>query len=222
MDKDENIGLKIQWMPIRLVERFMNVLYPIEIPVLLRLLPNIGYIVPQKLYKGIIEPGEALAVKGNTELLLNQDNKTLGLEGNNIKELVERFNELRNFWQEKINPQPPAITHYVEIAGSGFIETTSKPRENFVHYWSGFERMNAFSKFIGFNVINFGIRLVDQSLEPNSPEWFEIRVNPEIISSENRYYINVVWRTKELANSVENINRLEDIIIKAVNEIERK
>lgn len=222
MNKNQSNELEIKWITIRIIERFMNVLFPIEIPVLLRLLPNIGYIVPSKRLKGVIDPGEALAIKGNNELILNQDNKLLGIEGSSISDILEAFNELRNFWIERINPNPAAETHYVEIAGTGFVGTTTSPSEKFIKFWSGIDRIDNLSKIVGFEITNYGLRLVTQSIEPNDPEWFDLRIQPQVISSANHYYTNIVWRTRELANAIENIQNIENIIKKIIHEIERE
>jgi hypothetical protein len=212
----------IKWVDVRLVERFSNVLIPIEIPVLLRLLPSIGYIVPAKRLKGVIDPGDSIAVKGNVELLINQDNRSLGVAAGNISELIEGFNELRSFWTEQINPQPAAETHFIELGGQGFKGTDTKPSESFNRFWSEFNRMKDLKKAIGFDVANFGLQLVQKDLEPNGPEWFDITIHPQVTSSANQYYIRTVWRTSNLESGLKNFSQLDSIVDRLIKEIEKK
>jgi hypothetical protein len=222
MSKTETKELDVQWISLQLIERFMNVLFPIEISVLLRLLPTLGYIVPNKRLKGVIEPGEALAVKGNIELLLSPENKTLGVEGRDISETISGFNELRTFWVDKLNPEPPAETHYVEIVANGIVKSSENPSKTINHFWAGFDRLQRLNKIIGFDVSNFGLHLVTNKMEPNNPEWFDISIQPQIVSSANHYYVNVIWRTKDLNQALENFKNLSDILGKLVHEIESK
>lgn len=59
-------------------------------------------------------------MKGNVELVFNQDNKVLGVEGRNIIETIDGFNELREFWFKQLALSPIAETHYVELSCEGF------------------------------------------------------------------------------------------------------
>lgn len=222
MDKANKQELDLRWISVRLVERFMNVLYPIEIPLLLRLLPNIGYVVPQKILKGVVEPGEALAVKGNVELIFNQDNKTLGVEGRDVSEVVEGFNELRSFWMEQFDPSPSAETHYVELGGQGIIKSHNNPTGVFSEFWARSEMMQKLSRTVGFDVVNFGLRLVPQNIDPNNTEWFDLRIQPQVISSANHYYINIVWRSKDMDTALNNFGKVNEIIGALIREVERK
>jgi hypothetical protein len=222
MDKASRQELSPRWFQVRVVERFMNVLYPIEIPVLLRLLPNIGYVVSRKVLKGVVEPGEALAVKGNMELVFNQDNKTLGVEGREVSEVVDGFNELRSFWLEQCTPLPSAETHYIELGGQGVIESHNNPTDVFSEFWAKFEVMQKLSKTVGEDVVNFGLRLVPKNIDPNNTEWFDLRIQPQVISSANRYYINIVWRSKDREAALNNFGKVNEIVVALIREIERK
>jgi hypothetical protein len=222
MDKTEKKGLDLRWVSLRLVERFMNVLYPLDIPILLRLLPNIGYVVPKKVFKGIVEPGEALAIKGNMELVLNQDNKTLGVQGRDISEVVEGFNELRNFWTEELNPSPVAETHYIELGGEGIVMSNTNATGVFNDFWNRFEIMQKLSKIIGFDVTNYGLHLATRNTDPNNTEWFDLRIQPQVISSANKYYINIVWRSRDMDKVLNGFTKLNDMIGALIKEVERK
>lgn len=222
MDKGKREGLYLQWVSLRLIERFINVLYPINIPMLLRLLPNIGYVVPKKVIKGFVEPSEALAVKSNIELILNQDNKTLGVSGRDVSEVLEGFNELRSFWTEHLNPSPSAETHYIELGGEGIISSQNNPSRVFSEFWGRFDIMQKLSGIVGLDVTNFGFRLVPRNIEVNNTEWFDLRIQPQVISSANQYYINIVWRSKDMATAINNFKKVPETIGAVIREVERK
>lgn len=216
----EGVGnLKVRWITLRLIERFKNVLYPIDIPMLLRLLPSIGYVVRAKTLKGVLEAGEPLATKGNIELLINQDNKTLGVEGSDILEVINGFNELRKLWLEKLDPSPGTETHYVEVIARGIIKSTWNPTAAFTKFWSQFDRMPKLNKIVGFDVANFGIRLVPVNMDPNAINWFDLRVEPQVISSANHLFIDVIWRNEDIGKIIKSFKNLDEMVKAIVREV---
>jgi len=214
-------NLSMHWIRVTLLERFLNVLYPIDVAVLLRELPQIGYVVPRKVIKGVLEPGEALAIKGDIELLINQDNKTIGVEGREVIGVINAFKELREFWLEKLSPSPEAETHYIEMGGQGYVLTDRNPMTVFSAFWADSEKLSMLRRVIGFDIMNFGVRLVSKNNEVNSPDWFDLRIQPQVISSENQYYVNLVWRCKDMKVALENLEKIDDITLSVVREVEK-
>ena len=214
MDLTRVENLKPRWRRLRLNERFTNVLYPIDLFELLRQLPNAGYIVPQKIFKGIIEPGEATALKGNVELVANQDNKTLGIEGHEISpaEIIDSFNELRSFWHEHLDSFQNTETHYLELTGEGLVKTGKNPLKIFGQYWAQFSKMQALNKILGCEVSNFGLRLIPMNTDPNTANWFDVRITPLIVSSTKVYYVNLVWRNRDIEKAIKAFSKMDDTI----------
>jgi len=215
---------KVRWRRLRLIERFTNVLYPIDLFELLRQLPNAGYIVPQKIFKGVIETGEAIALKGNVELVANQDNKTLGIEGHEISpaEIIDSFNELRSFWQEHLDSSQNVETHYLELTGEGLVKTGKNPVKVFGQYWAQFNKVQALNKILGCEVSNFGLRLTPMNVEPNTTDWFEVRVTPLIVSSTKCYYVNLVWRNEDIDKAIKAFSKMDSTIANLILEVERE
>jgi len=221
MKKDNAPKLPLQWRSLRLLERFKNVLYPIDMSTLLRLLPTIGYIVRAKTLKGVLEAGEPVAIKGNVELLVNQDNKTLGVEGRQTSEVINGFRELRSFWLEQLTPSPSAETHYVELAGQCVIRSLKNPTLVFTGFWSQLEGLGKLSRIVGFDVTNFGMRLVPQGMNPNNTDWFDLRIQQQVISSANHYFVDIVWRNKEMEKVMDGFSKVDETISALIREVER-
>jgi hypothetical protein len=224
MDSSRVENLKPRWRRLRLVERFANVLYPIDLFELLRQLPSAGYIVPQKTLKGIVEPGEAAALKGNIELVANQDNKTLGIEGHEISpaEIIDSFNKLRSFWHEHLDSSQNTETHYLELTGEGLVKTGKNPVKVFGQYWAQFSKMQELNKILGFEASNFGLQLTPTNTDPNSANWFDVRIHPLIVSSTNCYYVNLVWRNEDIDKAIKTFSKMDDTIANLILEVERE
>lgn len=209
------------WFSLRLVEKFSNVIYPIDIPSLFRVLPNIGYIVPKKVLKGILEPGESLAIKGNIELILNQQNQTIGVSGKNVSEVVTGFTELRNFWLDQLKPCPPALTQYTELSGESVLLSSKNPTKVFGEFWGSFDGLKRVNKIVGLDSINFGITLVPKDIDPNGPDWFSFTIQPQIISSVNRYFITIAWRNSNSEKALSNFSKTNETILAIIKEVEK-
>jgi hypothetical protein len=210
-----------RWISLRLSERFKNVLYPVDLPMLLRLLPNIGYIVNKKILKGVLEPGESFATKGNVELILDQSNKTIGIEGREVTEVIDGFSELRGFWLEQLTPSPDAETHYLELVGQGIAKSANNPTRVFTAFWTQFDGIQRLTKVLGWNVANFGLRLVPENADPNNADWFDLRIQPSVISSANRYFIEIVWRNKDIETALNNFRKVNETVKAVIQEVEK-
>ncbi len=224
MDSSRVENLKPRWRRLRLVERFANVLYPIDLFELLRQLPKAGYVVPPKIFKGVIEPGEAAALKGNVELVANQDIRTLGIEGHEISpaEIIDSFNELRSFWHEKLEPSRSIETHYFELTGEAWVKTRKNPVKVFGQYWAQFSKMQELNKILGCEASNFGLQLTPTNTDPNNANWFDVRIHPLIVSSTNCYYINLVWRNEDIDKAIKAFSKMDSTIANLILEVERE
>ena len=223
MDLSKVENPKVRWRRLRLIERFTNVLYPIDLFELLRQLPNAGYIVPQKIFKGIIEPGEAAALKGNVELVANQDSKTLGIEGHEISpaEIIDSFNELRSFWHKHLDSSQNVETHYLELTGEGLVKTGKNPVKVFSQYWAQFSKVQELNKILGCEASNFGLQLTPTNTDPNNADWFDVRVNPLIVSSTKCYNVNLVWRDRDINKAIKTFSKMDDTIANLILEVEK-
>ncbi len=122
----------LNWETLQLVERFANVLYPFEAADLFRRLPKLGYIVAERILFGArVEVGKPIATKGDVELVMNQDNKTLGIMGRDIESVLTEFKNLREFWTKYLDPSPNTSTHYVEINCSAWAKAQRSPLQAF-------------------------------------------------------------------------------------------
>jgi len=216
----ENMILK--WETLSLIERFGNVLYPLDVVDLLRQLPKLGYIVAERVLRGaILEPGQPLAIKGDVELRINQDNKTLGVVGRDVESVQEAFQNLRQLWMEQLDTSPNICTDYVEIDGSGWAKGQRNPIEVFGKWRGGLTKIEALGKVLGCDVTTFGLHLCVPNTDPNSPNWFDIRITPSVVSGAARYLVRAIWREQEVESVMRRFKNLDDTVRDLILEIEK-
>jgi hypothetical protein len=224
MDSGSVENLKPIWRRLSLIERFTNVLYPIDLLELLQQLPKLGYVVPRKILKGVIEPGESAARKGNIEVVANQDLRTLGIEGHETTpaEIIQAFDELRSFWRKQLESSQNVETHYLELIGEARVKTQKNPVEVFSQYWAQFNKMQKLNKILGCEAYNFGLRLTPTNTNPDSANWFDVRIQPLIVSSTRCYYVTLDWRNEDRDKVVKAFRKMDDTITNLILEVERE
>ncbi len=215
----EQKELQIVWQQVSIVERFSSVLYPLDLQELLKQLPAIGYIVPELVLKGTPEIGKAIATKGDIDLIINQDNKVLGVNGRSPEKSIEAFQELRQFYLEHLDLSPNLVIQYVEFNGNGWLKSKRNPLEVLSHFWSKFEPLRELGKVLGQDVINFGLQLSPPK-DPIDPDWFHIYIDPHITASTSRYRIRWIWRGHDLKEVIEKHGKVNELLKGLISKIE--
>jgi len=124
-------------------------------------------------------------------------------------------------YSEQLDPTLNVNTHYVELTGKGLVKTGKNPVKVFGQYWAQFSKMQALNKILGCEVSNFGLRLSPINVEPNSADWFDVRVNPLIVSSTKCYYVNLVWRNRDINKAIKTFSKMDDTIANLILEVEK-
>jgi len=220
MASKKELGVQIVWRQVSVVEGFSSVLYPLDIYDLLRQLPNIGYVVPDLVLRGIAERNQPLATKGDVELIINQDNKTIGVRGRDTEKTVDSFRELRQFYLEQLDPSPGLATRYLEFDGQGWAKSNANPNEVFSNFWGGHIPLRDLSRILGTDATNFGLHLVPPTKDPNDPIWFDISIQPLVVSSSKRYRIRWIWRGAEIEPLLNKFSKVDESLKKLVSKLE--
>lgn len=220
MAGEKQPGIQIVWHQVVIVERFSSVLYPLDILELLKQIPTIGYVVPEPVLRGTPEEGKPIATKGDIELLINQDNKTIGVKGRDVEKAIASFRELREFYWERLDPSPGLATHYLEFNGHGWAKSRANPTEICSSFWSKYAPLRDLGRFLEAEVTNFGLQLVPPNKDPNDPNWFHIFIEPLVASSSRRYRINWVWRGTNTEELLEKFSKVDQTLQKLIAKLE--
>ncbi|MBE9501119.1 MAG: hypothetical protein KAX23_03735 [Dehalococcoidia bacterium] len=220
MTAGKQAELQIVWHQVTVIERFSSVLYPLDILELLKQIPTIGYVVPELVLRGTLEAGKPIATKGDVELIIDQDKKTVGVKGRDPDNAVESFQELRQFCLERLDPSPGLTTQYVEFDGQGWAKSEKDPTEICSRFWASYTPLRDLGRMLEADVTNFGLQLVPSNKDPNDPEWFHIYIEPLIFSSRRRYRLRCIWRGSDLEQLLMKFSKVEDSLERLISKIE--
>ena len=220
MADDKQPSVQIVWHQVAVIERFSSVLYPLDILELLKQVPAIGYVVPELVLRGTPEEGKPIATKGDIELMINQDNKTIGVRGRDIEKAVASFKELREFYLERLDPSPGLATQYLEFDGQGWIKSKANPAEVCNSFWANHSPLRDLGRLLEADTTNFGLQLVPPNKDPNDPNWFHIYVEPHVSSSSKRYRVRWIWRGSDTEGLLKKFSKVDETLQKLISKLE--
>jgi hypothetical protein len=222
MTSEKQPAVQIVWHQVSIVERFSSVLYPLDLFELLKQIPSIGYVVPELVLRGgSLAAGRPLATKGDIDLLVNQDNKTIGVMGRDIEKALASFEELREFYLERLDPSPGLTTQYLEIDAQGWAKAKLNPVEVFSALWANHAPLQDLGKLLEQDVSNYGLALVPRNKDPNDPNWFHIEVEPLVVSSSKRYRVRWIWRNSDIEELIKKLPKVDATLQELILRIER-
>ena len=212
--------IEVVWRKVALIQRFSSVLYPFDIFELLTQLPTIGYVVPELSLTVAREANRPIAQKGDTELAINQDNKTIGVVGRKVEKTIELFKELQKFYSERMDPSSGLETQYIELDAEGWAKSGNSPISSFTSFWSEYKPLEELGQILGDDTVNFGVNLVPANKDPNSAEYFHITITPLIPSATKRYQFRFIKRGADLQQMLDRFSKTEDTLRKIIGKIE--
>ncbi len=213
---------------IYLTERFDAVLYPIDLLMFLRALPAKGWIVPKRL----ATDGDALAfdappTKGGLRIRLDIGNKTLGVSGDVLTEVITGFREIRDVARSIGEFAPEVKTHFIEFRYVGLISGQRNPAEAFADRFNDGKHISNLIASLNRQVPTpettlsvFGIRLAPKGLDPNRPNWAELSVYPVNIYGNRLYHLDLLYRNTDPAAVEKVAEGAEGIVKTAISKIE--
>ncbi len=221
MASEKQSSVQIVWYQVAIIERFSSVLYPLDILELLKQIPTIGYVVPELVLRGeTLEEGKPIATKGDIELVINQHNKTIGVRGRDIEKAVASFQELREFYLERLDPSPGLATHYLEFDGHGWVKSKASPVEVCSSFWANYAPLRDLGRLLEADTTNFGLQLVPPNKDPNDPNWFHIYIEPLVASSSRRYRIRWIWRGSDTEELLKKFSKVDETLQKLILKLE--
>lgn len=181
--------------------RFLTALYPFEELTFINVLPELGYALSERVpippFGARVAIRGEIAAKGDIRVMLNSDLRTLEVIGHEVGALLDEFGNLENMLLDKFKVDTRQSAHYYELLADISVATKESPLQSIGKGFESFELLKELGDILKYPVTNFGIRLVPPGIEPNSADWFDIRIQPEILRPLSHYSILIVYRQRD-------------------------
>lgn len=181
--------------------RYSLPLFPVNIERLVRLLPQLGYLVPEPIEPdfGVRSIGSGtLATKGEVRLRISGPYGSVAIRGSDSVEVLNEFGAIEDLLLNEMGIQQTSDVSFYELQSQAAIEARAgSPLKTITERCAPTPVLDQFASVLGQSVCNFSFRLVPPGTSPNSTEWFDVRIEPHILQPNRLYSIHCVFRNSE-------------------------
>ena len=158
-----------------------------------------------------------IAEKDRNRIYIDTDKQVFRVVSFDFVDFLNSLNMLESIVNE-IKVRYNVLPDFYELAWELMIETEKNVLEIFQKQSQKISLLNDFNSEFDLNFAIFGIRLFSGT--PNSPKWFDIRIEPNLSKNGMGYHIGVIYRDKDWSGFSEYVVKIPDIIKKLIEHIE--
>jgi len=219
-------SINIDIIGTRLSIRFSHVIFPLDVREFSEGLLKIGY-TPLAQFPPLPTMGKGIAtgriaIKGNSVIDINCDRQFIGIQNQNIENLITDFNELfillkdKRFFGESI--------HHRFIEFQGHFECWSKknPLATLKKVSSALEIMKTSEKIFDSPSALHHLRIVPAEKPIDSDDFYELIIEPNITRPTRSYEIAMVFRNHEMNKTISTVENVIPNITQIIHELEAK
>ena len=213
---------KIMTQEARCGVRLNYVIFPIDLRELRHALAKNGYELSSV---GRLPPpparigfGGDVARKGETTVIAESDSGEIGVVGRSLQEVKDSFDELANVIDSELGISLHENVRFYWYVVHYKVDTGKTPR-NEIAKVENKDYIAQFSQILGEDLSSFSIRLVPKNAIPNQESWFDIAIEPDVMS-EKLYHVGVVFRTPDRGKTETFVRDLENTLLKLIGVIE--
>jgi hypothetical protein len=194
--------LEVRYSRVALVVRYGSVLFPFDALAFAMSLSKLDFFLPERLDEAIaslpfgarLEPSGTIARKSDTIVRLNTDRQTLGVYATAPQQCLHQMEAIESLLEEELAVDSSAHAVFYEFLADLTVAADSSPVERWGSLLASMPLIQQVSGLLGVDTCPFGLRLVPKGSVPNQEDWFDIRIEPQVQSPHERYYVNVVYR----------------------------
>ncbi|GEM_PF-6135832 len=185
--------------------RYDSILFPFNIESLIQKLPSLGYILTSEAsraitnvpFQGGLGISGKLATKGDITFWVGHDRNSLGMLGSDCKMLVEEMEALEKLISEEVKFSSQENALFYEMQYEVTVESEANPLDAIEKQFSGLPIISEMSDILANPVTNFAFRLVPLHMEPNIPDWFEVRIEPQVLQPTKFWLVHILYRNQD-------------------------
>ncbi len=190
--------------------RMNSVMFPIDGVQLLRALSKEGFIPPEVPEGARVAGAEAR--KGETRIRFDAEKMVLAAIASNPKDAVGQLEWLEKLAKTEFRVDTESIAHYYELVVTMVVKARRSPMEVWAAMAPDIPALTRLSDVFGRQLAPFGLRLFEPGHEPNSTEWFEVKVEPQLPNSTSQHFFQIILRNPRRQIVLDYGRRLEETV----------
>ncbi len=108
---------------------------------------------------------------------------------------------------------------HLEFAAVLRVLTSKNPVKVISAYLSN-RKQQFFSRLLGEPAILTSVRVVPRDRLPDESEWYDLTIEPLWKSPENRYYVHVVYRSRNVEKVLSFVDGVKDLVVQIIEHLE--
>lgn len=209
---------------LRLSVRYDAVIFPMETTRLLRAVAERGFIIPESAEQPPLGARLGLkgtiARKGGVLLTVDSDKQILGIAAKDIETLLDEFDSLEKVLADEFEQEGNDVAMFYELITSMIVKTDKDTLEEWSRLSSELPIFSKFSQIIGGEVAPFGLRFAPKGQGPNQPDWYDVRIEPNVQAPYGRYVVEIVYRNSDRSTVLKFVESLESTVESLIGVIE--
>lgn len=208
---------------------------PFSVEELVPGLEQLGFTITDDL-KQILKPGAkplgarvsvdgGIANKADPPLQVRLDMRRgiLAVDGKQIEPVIGEYLLIENWINDEMDLNLGQEAKFYETILEGLLTVgiDRNPLETLKRLYTDGGQIQEFSRIIGQDVTNYGIRLVVKGQAPTDDTWFDLRIEPSLQRSNSAYHINAVSRGPQLEPQADEARQLSNKLSQLVSAMEK-
>lgn len=214
-------------MRTSLLVRWRPIFYPFEHWKFLKLLPEIGYVVPEEIRNRRMAFGSrpeisgVVATKGAVSLTLDSGKPGIQVDGTDLVSTFDEFQNLEELINSSFGLRSEEMARFYEFDAQALVRSTGSPIKLVGDFKVENDMSDIVSGVLNYSVNPFSFKVVRAEGRPSDDEWCEFFLEPSSRSPESDFFAYLIFRqpdrTKVLTVAQGFTGLLEQIIEKIEN-----
>jgi hypothetical protein len=217
--------LKLLRGRFRLAIRFTYTVVPIDFNDFLAALQKYGYKVPKAPPMPIgsgttLEPvGGPIAQLGDATIDADLNRGIIGVESTSNKDMLTVFAQTLEILEKDLQIETSKHTWFVEFVSDLNVEGSKKAIDAIRNTYRSAPILDVTSKIVEEPSGFYGVRIGSMEHDPTGPNWFDLRIEP-LVRSSQVYYVSFVYRNADVKRVLRIAQDVESKIGQLINSIE--
>lgn len=216
---------KPQYRQLSLAVKYNTVLFPFDTVLFLQAISKQGFILSDEI--GPIPSGARLqlrgrvATKGDISIRVDTDRHIVAVEVLNPESAIEQLDLIESLLHDDLAFDSSGLIHFYEFGSDLVVKSVKNPLESWQTHFAHVPVIEKISNILGRETALYGVTVALKGADPNQSNWFDLRINPQILSATNNYAVKVVFRDAERDEVIGFVRGFEDTLSKLLAIVEQ-
>jgi len=161
-----------------------------------------------------------VAIKGDCVVDVDANRKLVASEARSPEEVINSMQELISIAKRNFHVNFKKDLSFIELIANLVVISEGNPLRSFVEFSKRNPALKKFSEVMETDSAFFSIGIIPECGNPTDSKWFDIRISPRHSSFSREYYVESVFRDKEVNPVLDFTKAVNSKIIKLIKVIE--